>query len=70
MKIKTLKKIIENKKKHFEFSIITDLSTGETEIFEKNFIQIDNIILCSTELKKLHKSVNDEKRTISQVNEQ
>jgi len=37
MKIKTLKKIIENKKKHFEFSIITDLSTGETEIFEKDF---------------------------------
>ena len=29
------------------------------EIFEKNFIQIDNIILCSTELKKLHNLINN-----------
>ena len=36
MKIKTLEQIIENKKKRIEFSIITNLSTGETNIFKKD----------------------------------
>jgi len=36
MKIQTLKCIIEKKKNKSEFAIITNLSTGESEIFEKN----------------------------------
>ena len=52
MKIKTLKQIIENKKKHFEFSIITNLSTGETEIFEKD-LPLDE------KLEKYSKQIND-----------
>ncbi len=36
MKIETLKQIIEYKKKKLKFSIITDLSTGEKEIFKKD----------------------------------
>ncbi len=36
MKLKTLKSIIEKKKNKSEFAIITNLSTGESEIFEKN----------------------------------
>jgi len=52
MKIKTLKKIIENKKKHFEFSIITDLSTGETEIFEKG-------LPLNKKLEKYSKQINN-----------
>ena len=52
MKIKTIKKIIENKKKHVEFSIITDLSTGETEIFEKG-------LPLNKKLEKYSKQIND-----------
>ena len=52
MKIETLKKIIENKKKYFEFSIITNLSTGETEIFEKD-------LPLNEELEKYSKQIND-----------
>ena len=52
MKIKTLKQIIENKKKHFEFSIITNLSTGETKIFEKD-LPLDE------KLEKYSKQIND-----------
>ena len=52
MKIKTLKQIIENKKKHFEFSIITNLSTGETEIFEKG-------LPLNKKLEKYSKQIND-----------
>ena len=36
MKIEFLKKIIENKNKKIEFSIITDLDSGESFVFEKN----------------------------------
>ena len=36
MKLETLKKIIEKKKKKSEFAIITNISNGESEIFEKN----------------------------------
>ena len=35
MKLQTLKSIIEKKKKKSEFAIITNLQTGESEIFEK-----------------------------------
>tara|TARA_B100000965_G_scaffold296180_1_gene254393 strand:+ start:656 stop:1336 length:681 start_codon:yes stop_codon:yes gene_type:complete len=36
MKLETLKKIIKKKKNKTEFAIITNLATGESEIFEKN----------------------------------
>ena len=36
MKLKTLKSIIEKKKNKSEFAIITNLKTGESEIFEKD----------------------------------
>ena len=36
MKLQTLKSIIEKKKNKSEFAIITNLETGESEIFEKN----------------------------------
>ena len=36
MKLQTLKSIIEKKKNKSEFAIITNLSTGESEIFEKD----------------------------------
>ena len=36
MKINTLEKIIKNKQNKKEFAIITNLSTGETELFNKN----------------------------------
>ena len=36
MKLETLKTIIEKKKNKSEFAVITNLTTGESEIFEKN----------------------------------
>ena len=36
MKLQTLKSIIEKKRKKSEFAIITNLSSGESEIFEKD----------------------------------
>ena len=36
MKLETLKSIISKKKNKSEFAIVTNLSTGESEIFEKN----------------------------------
>ena len=39
MNFKTLKTIIKNKKNKSEFAIIRNLTTGETELFEKNLIQ-------------------------------
>ena len=36
MKLNTLKSIIEKKKNKSEFAIITNLKTGESEIFEKD----------------------------------
>ena len=52
MKINTLKQIIENKKKKIEFSIITDLSTGETKILKKD-LPLDE------KLKNYSKQIND-----------
>jgi len=52
MKINTLKQIIENKKQKTEFSIITDLSTGETKILKKD-LPFDE------KLKKYSKQIND-----------
>ena len=36
MKINTLEKIIKNKQNKNEFAIVTNLSTGETELFPQN----------------------------------
>ena len=36
MKINTLEKIIKNKQNKNEFAIVTNLSTGETELFKRN----------------------------------
>ena len=36
MKLKTLEQIIKNKSSKEEFAIVTNLTTGESEIFEKN----------------------------------
>ena len=36
MKLETLKLIISKKENKTEFAIVTNLSTGESEIFEKN----------------------------------
>ena len=36
MKINTLEKIIKNKQNNNEFAIVTNLSTGETELFKRN----------------------------------
>ena len=52
MKINTLKQIIENKKQKTEFSIITDLSTGETKILKKD-LPFDE------KLNKYSKQIND-----------
>ena len=52
MKINILKQIIENKKQKTEFSIITDLSTGETKIFKKD-LPFDE------KLNKYSKQIND-----------
>ncbi len=52
MKINILKQIIENKKQKTEFSIITDLSTGETKILKKD-LPFDE------KLNKYSKQIND-----------
>ena len=36
MKLKVLKKVIKKKENRSEFAIITDLETGNSEIFESN----------------------------------
>ena len=43
MKIKTLNSIINKKKTKSEFAIITNLSTGESEIYEKKNSLSDNL---------------------------
>ena len=52
MKLQTLKSIIEKKKNKSEFAIITNLKTGESEIFEKNKP-------LSKELEKYSTQIND-----------
>jgi len=43
MNLKTLKTIIKNKKNKSEFAIIRNITTGETELFEKNLYQVKNL---------------------------
>ena len=43
MKINTLEKIIKNKQNNNEFAIVTNLSTGETELFKRNTLIAKNL---------------------------
>ena len=43
MKINTLEKIIKNKQNKNEFAIVTNLSTGETELFKRNTLIAKNL---------------------------
>ena len=52
MKLEVLKKIIKNKVNKSEFAIVTNLSTGESEIFEK-----DKTL--SKELEKYSNQINN-----------
>ena len=52
MKLQTLKSIIEKKKNKSEFAIITNLKTGESEIFEK-----DKVL--SKEMQVYSNQIND-----------
>ena len=55
---KTLKKIIQNIKNKLEFALLTDLSTGENEIFEKNKILKKNFVKFINEINFIFKSKN------------
>ena len=52
MKLEILKKIIKKKKNKTEFAIITNLSTGESEIFEKNEPLSKELEIYSKQIKK------------------
>ena len=56
MKLKTLKSIIEKKKNKSEFAIITNLKTGESEIFEKDKILSEEMQIYSNQINDLFKS--------------
>ena len=55
MKLKTLKTIIEKKKNKSEFAIITNLTTGESEIFEKNKTLSKEMEIYSNQIKEFFK---------------
>ena len=56
MKLQTLKSIIEKKKNKSEFAIITNLKTGESEIFEKDKILSEEMQIYSNQINDLFKS--------------
>ena len=56
MKIQILKSIIEKKKNKSEFAIITNLSTGESEIFEKDKPLSKDFENYSNQIKEFFKS--------------
>ena len=56
MKLQTLKFIIEKKKNKSEFAIITNLKTGESEIFEKNKPLSKEMEIYSNQIKEFFKS--------------
>ena len=56
MKLKTLKSIIEKKKNKSEFAIITNLTTGESEIFEKNKPLSKEMETYSSQIEEFFKS--------------
>ena len=55
MKLQTLKSIIEKKKNKSEFAIITNLTTGESEIFEKNKTLSKELEKYSNQINKFFK---------------
>jgi len=56
MKLQTLKSIIEKKKNKSEFAIITNLKTGESEIFEKDKPLSKEMEIYSIQINKFFKS--------------
>jgi len=56
MKIQTLKTIIEKKKNKSEFAIITNLSTGDSEIFEKDKPLSKEMEIYSNQINQFFKS--------------
>ena len=56
MKLETLKSIISKKKNKTEFAIVTNLSTGESEIFEKNKPLSEEFEKYSTQINNFFKS--------------
>ncbi len=56
MKLQTLKSIIEKKKNKSEFAIITNLTTGESEIFEKNKPLSKEMEIYSSQVEEFFKS--------------
>ena len=56
MKLQTLKSIIEKKKNKSEFAIITNLITGESEIFEKNKQLSKEMETYSSQIEEFFKS--------------
>ena len=56
MKLQTLKSIIEKKKNKSKFAIITNLTTGESEIFEKNKPLSKEMETYSSQIEEFFKS--------------
>ena len=56
MKLQTLKSIIEKKKNKSEFAIITNLKTGESEIFEKDKPLSKEMDIYSNQINEFFKS--------------
>ena len=56
MKLQTLKSIIEKKKNKSEFAIITNLETGESEIFEKDKSLSKEMEVYSNQINEFFKS--------------
>ena len=56
MKLQTLKSIIEKKKNKSEFAIITNLKTGESEIFEKDKPLSKDMEVYSNQINEFFKS--------------
>ena len=56
MKIETLKSIISKKENKSEFAIVTNLTTGESEIFEKNKSLSKELEKYSTQINDFYKS--------------
>jgi xanthine dehydrogenase accessory factor len=56
MKLQTLKSIIEKKKNKSEFAIITNLSTGDSEIFEKDKPLSKEMEIYSNQINQFFKS--------------
>ena len=56
MKLETLKSIISKKENKIEFAIVTNLSTGESEIFEKDKPMSEELEKYSTQINDFFKS--------------